>query len=76
MTSFSALWRSLDIYGHPVGVTYKGKDTYQTKLGALFSFFTYILVIFYAAEKMLLLIGKSQPDRSIVTEVENLILSN
>ena len=35
-----------DIYGHPIGVNYKGSDTYQTKLGAFFTLAAYVLVIF------------------------------
>ena len=33
-----------DIYGHPIGVNYKGSDTYRTKLGALFTITAYVLV--------------------------------
>ena len=33
-----------DIYGHPIGVNYKGSDTYRTKLGALFTIVAYVLV--------------------------------
>ena len=35
-----------DIYGHQVGVHYKGSDTYKTKLGALFTVATYVLIGF------------------------------
>ena len=35
-----------DIYGHPVGVHYKGSDTYKTKLGAFCTLGTYAMIFF------------------------------
>lgn len=35
-----------DIYGHPIGVHYKGSGVYQTRLGAFCTFATYALLIF------------------------------
>lgn len=35
-----------DVYGHPVGVHYKGSDTYKTRLGAFCTLATYVLVFF------------------------------
>ena len=35
----------LDFYGHPVGVHYRGSGTYKTKLGALCSLITVVLVL-------------------------------
>ena len=35
---------NLDIYGHAIGVTYRGGDTYRTRCGALFTLATYILI--------------------------------
>ena len=37
---------SLDIFGHPIGVRYKGKETFQTQLGALCTLIAYILMAF------------------------------
>ena len=34
-----------DIYGHKFGIKYKGSDTYKTKLGALFTLATYVLML-------------------------------
>ncbi len=34
-----------DIFGFAIGVHYKGSGTYQTKLGALFTMITYILML-------------------------------
>ena len=36
---------SRDIFGHKIGVNYKGKDSYQTKLGAFLTFATYGLIL-------------------------------
>ena len=33
-----------DMYGHVIGVHYKGSGSYQTKLGALVTLVTYILM--------------------------------
>ena len=35
-----------DVYGHPVGVHYKGSDTYKTKLGAFCTLVAYALMFF------------------------------
>jgi hypothetical protein len=38
--------KSLDVFGAPIGVNYKGNSTYQTKLGGIFSILAFILVMF------------------------------
>lgn len=35
----------LDFYGHPVGVHYRGSGVYKTKLGALCSLITAVLIL-------------------------------
>ena len=35
----------LDIFGHPIGVHYRGSDTYKTWLGALCTFAVYVLML-------------------------------
>ena len=39
----------LDFYGHPVGVNYRGSHTYGTKLGALCSIMTTVLICINSA---------------------------
>ena len=39
---------SLDIYGEPVHLYYKGKPTYTTKVGAILTLLTYIWLLFIA----------------------------
>ena len=36
---------SFDIFGHPVGVNYKGEDTYRTRVGAFCTAGMYVLTI-------------------------------
>ena len=38
-------FQALDIFGHPIGVNYKGNDTFQTKMGAFFTLVVYSLII-------------------------------
>ena len=33
-----------DIYGHKIGINYKGSGAYKTKLGACFTLATYVLM--------------------------------
>lgn len=35
----------LDIFGHPIGVHYRGRSVYQTKLGALCTILSYALML-------------------------------
>ena len=42
----SKLLLSLDIFGHMIGVHYKGNETYQTRLGVFFTLAVYALAIF------------------------------
>ena len=36
---------SFDIFGHPVGVNYKGEDTFKTRVGAFCTVGMYVLTI-------------------------------
>ena len=44
---FGAVLRRMDIYGHKIGVHYRGEDVYRTKVGGLVSLLTYIFVVIY-----------------------------
>ena len=39
---------NLDMYGHAVGVTYRGEGKYKTRCGALVTLATYVLIIINA----------------------------
>ena len=43
VTIFGLLLR-LDIYGHKIGVNYRGEDMYRTKFGGFLTLATYTLV--------------------------------
>ena len=45
-----ASWKKWDIFGYPIGVTYKGDNYYRTKMGAFFTVFMFIIVISYGSE--------------------------
>ena len=40
MSKLATMFRGLDMYGHAIGVTYRGSGTYKTNLGALFTIAT------------------------------------
>ena len=44
LKKFEQLIVDQDIYGHAIGVHYRGSDAYKTRLGALFTLVTYILM--------------------------------
>ena len=46
--SFGGLLRSLDIYGHKIGVHYGGEDTFKTGFGGFMTCATYILILINA----------------------------
>ena len=41
-----SLFKSIDIFGHPISVNYRGEDTFKTRLGAFFTIVVYTLMIF------------------------------
>ena len=45
-TVFGLLLR-FDIYGHKIGVHYKGEDEYRTKFGGILTLATYIFVVIH-----------------------------
>ena len=45
MSSFVDILVNQDIYGHQIGINYKGSGAYKTKLGAFFTLATYVLIV-------------------------------
>jgi len=43
---------SMDMFGHPVGVHYKGDTNYRTKVGALFTLVAYMIIGSYTLLKV------------------------
>ena len=65
------LWetlRSLDIFGAPVGLTYKGADTFKTMIGGCFSLTT-IIVIFVSATVLLVDHFQNEDDDQIISSI-------
>ena len=49
MNRLGDFFTSFDIYGHSVAVNYKGNGVYQTRLGAIVTLATYVLMLFNLA---------------------------
>ena len=45
MKKFEKFLVNQDIYGHPIGVNYRGDGSYKTRLGALCTLTTYALIM-------------------------------
>ena len=45
-TKFGTYIRRLDIFGHPIGVHYRGSDEFKTHMGAFCTILAYILMAF------------------------------
>ena len=45
MSKIVAYLESLDIFGQPIGVNFRGEDTYKTKMGAFCTLSYYVLVL-------------------------------
>ena len=39
-----SLIKRIDLFGHSIGVNYRGEGTYRTKLGGLVSVLTFLLI--------------------------------
>ena len=50
MVNFFDFIKKRDVYGHPVGMTYKGEDTYQTVRGGIISIAVNIFLIYFMVE--------------------------
>ena len=59
---------SLDSFGVPIGVNYRGNDAYKTRLGAFFSIITFVLMFTFAVERGQKLIMREGPNITVTTE--------
>ena len=53
MKRFDEFFVKLDIFGHPVGVLYRGKDRYRTRCGSIFTIATYMLILMNSIKLLL-----------------------
>ena len=44
--------RSIDIYGHPIGVLYKGNTSYNSSLGSLFTLITTVIILAFSVANL------------------------
>ena len=56
---------SQDIFGHAVGVNYKGSSTFQTRIGALCTFSAYLLMIVNVVNLMIAFNDGSRQEEKI-----------
>ena len=60
---------SKDIYGHPVGINYRGSDSFQTKMGALCTLATLIVVIVNSSSLVKAFFDSSKQDEKVSTTI-------
>ena len=58
-TKFFRFFRSLDKYGHPIALTYKGDASYKTLIGGLLTIATRIGVIAFLMIEIMSVISKT-----------------
>ena len=61
-----------DVYGHPVGINYRGSDSFQTKMGALCTLATLIVVIVNSTSLGKAFFDGSKQDEKVSTTVQDL----
>ena len=65
--------RSIDIYGHPIGVLYKGNTSYNSLVGSVFTLITTVIVLAYSVAILAETIAhtnQEQTSRSIVMDMD------
>ena len=60
---------SLDSYGVPISVKYRGYDTYRTRCGAFLSLISLILVLTYGYKNGKKLLLKESPTITVTNEI-------
>ena len=64
--------KSIDIYGHPIGVQYKGQTRHATIFGSIFSIIAIVTVLLFASERFISMISNSSQtefSREIIADV-------
>ena len=64
--------KSIDVYGHPIGVLYYGQTRHKTIFGALLSIATIVVVLLYASEQFLATItsaNQNEITRKIIADI-------
>lgn len=61
--------KSLDWYGEPISMNYRGKGSFNTYFGAYMTFLTWAVMIFYIYQKIDSLSNKDNPSTTYNTGV-------
>ena len=76
MKKFTNFFVSKDMFGQPVTVNYRGSDVFRTKIGALLSLATYILIVFNSISLVHSFFDGSKQSESQRTEKFDLFLAD
>ena len=66
-------FKSFDIYGHPIGVNYRGDGTFTTFFGSIMTLFTVVLVLTFAGielERIVTNESQEETSRSVKIDVD------
>ena len=66
------LLKTIDIYGHPIGMTYKGSGSFSTRLGGVLSLMTFILICINTKELILSFSDHSNQKEKVYSLSEDL----
>ena len=68
------LMKSADVYGHPIGVQYRGNGSFQTGMGAFCTLLTYSLILWNLTSLLIEFSDKSKQIETVTsTIVDNFI---
>jgi hypothetical protein len=67
MGTISKYITKLDIYGHPINLTYKGESTYKTLLGGIFTILAQFLIISFFLYELMSVIN-NKPTITVTTQ--------
>ena len=67
-------FKSIDIFGEPIALNYRGKGSYTTFPGALSTVVTFVLMLFFAVKQVSKFVDKTDPTTSynegIINDIE------
>ena len=58
-----------DVYGHPVGINYRGSDSFKTKMGAFCTLTTLIVVLLNTTTLVTAFFDGSRQDEKVSTTI-------
>ena len=66
--------RSLDVFGEKVRFTYKGKNTYQTNIGAIVSIMVKAIMVIFIVYEFYLIFARKEPVVGVKTGLNSFVL--